>query len=62
LHISLKIVGHGYSRTEWKKLINMSGKLLKEPGTDRRNIMTRNYPGKFFSHARPFHLTEDGRE
>ena len=33
LHISLKIVGHGYSRTEWKKLINMSGKMLKVPCT-----------------------------
>jgi hypothetical protein len=33
-HISLKIVGHGYSRTEWKKLIDMSGKMLKVPCTD----------------------------
>ena len=44
-------VGHGYSRTEWKKLINMSGKMLKVPCTGRRNIMTRNNPGKFFSQA-----------
>ena len=50
-HISLKIVGHGYPRTEWKKLINMSGKMLKVPCTDRRNIMTRNYPGKVFSQS-----------
>ena len=27
----------------------MSGKMLKVPCTDRRNIMTRKYPGKVFS-------------
>jgi hypothetical protein len=40
LYISLKIVGHGYSRPEWKKLINMSGKMLKVPCTDRRIIIS----------------------
>ena len=48
---SIAHIPQGYSRTEWKKLINMSGKMLKVPCTDRRNIMTRNYPGKVFSQA-----------